>query len=103
MLKRDELTDPESCLSIARDDELIFVLLGRDRSAPVAIRAWAEDRIATGKNAPDDEQIREALEIAAAMDRGSVKSKQRRNRLSREEAKESWAEVAAQNGFDPEI
>jgi len=60
MLKRDELTNPASCLNRARDDEMTFVLLGRDAAAPVAIRAWIEERIRIGKNRRDDEQIREA-------------------------------------------
>ncbi len=49
MLKRDELADPTSCLNRARDDEMTFVLLGRDAAAPAAIRAWAEERIRLGK------------------------------------------------------
>ena len=60
MRKRDELTDPRSCLSRARDDEWTFVLLGRDRAAPVAVRAWIEERIRLGKNQRDDPQIVEA-------------------------------------------
>jgi hypothetical protein len=60
MRKRDELTDPKSCMSRARDDEWTFVLLGRDLAAPVAVRAWIDERIRLGKNRPDDEQIVEA-------------------------------------------
>jgi hypothetical protein len=30
MKKFDELTDPKSCMSRAREDEWTFVLLGRD-------------------------------------------------------------------------
>lgn len=50
MLKRDELTDPNSCLSRAKDDEMCFVLLGRDYAAPLAIVAWIDERIRLGKN-----------------------------------------------------
>lgn len=60
MIKRLELTDPNSCMSRARDDEMTFVLLGRDRAAFVAIRAWIDERIRLGKNSPGDPQIREA-------------------------------------------
>lgn len=67
MRKRDELTDPGSCLNRARDDEWLFVLLGRDISAPFAVRAWVEHRIASGKNRRDDLQIVEAERWAAAV------------------------------------
>lgn len=60
MRKRDELTDPNSCMSRAKDDEWTFVLLGRDTAATVAVRAWIQERIRLGKNKPDDPQIVEA-------------------------------------------
>jgi hypothetical protein len=60
MRKRDELTDPTSCMSRARDEEWTFVLLGRDRAAPVAVRAWIEERVRLGKNVRTDAQIVEA-------------------------------------------
>lgn len=69
MIKREELTNPASCMSRARDDEMTFVLLGRDASAPVAIRAWVAERLRLLKNQPDDPQIVEALECAARMER----------------------------------
>jgi hypothetical protein len=62
MKKRDELTDPTSCMSRARDEEWTFVLLGRDRAAPVAVRAWIEERIRLGKNTRADAQILDAEE-----------------------------------------
>jgi hypothetical protein len=64
MLKRDELSDPNSCLNRAADDEMIFVLLGRDVATPHAIREWGLERVLRGKNHPDDSQIVEALECA---------------------------------------
>lgn len=70
MLKREELADPTSCLGRARDDEMVFVLLARDRAAPVAIRAWIEERIRIGKNAREDELIRDAERIASDMEKG---------------------------------
>jgi hypothetical protein len=69
MIKRDELDDHNSCLNRASDSERIFVLLARDAAAPVAIRAWAAERIRIGKNALTDDQIVEALECAMRMDR----------------------------------
>lgn len=57
MRKRDGLTDPTSCMSRAKDDEMIFVLLGRDRAAPATVRAWIEERIRLGKNVRTDTQI----------------------------------------------
>jgi hypothetical protein len=60
MRKRDELTDPTSCMNRARDDEWTFVLLGRDVAAAAAVRAWIDERIRLGKNTPSDPQIQEA-------------------------------------------
>lgn len=68
MLARDELLNPNSCLNRAREDEMIFVLLGRDVVAPAAIRAWIRERIARGKNTPLDPQIVEAEECAKRME-----------------------------------
>lgn len=60
MIKRLELTDPNSCMSRAHDDEMTFVLLGRDAAAPATIRFWIDERIRIGKNKASDPQIREA-------------------------------------------
>lgn len=60
MRKRDELSDPKSCLNRAFDTEWVFVLLGRDVAATVAVRAWIKERIRLGKNRPDDLQVRDA-------------------------------------------
>lgn len=67
MRKYDEVHG-KGCLTRARWEEMIFVLLARDRAAPVAIRAWVEERIRLGKNTRDDAQITEALACAATMD-----------------------------------
>jgi len=48
---------------------MLFVLLGRDKAAPFAIRAWVAERIRLGKNKPDDPQIAEALQCAGIMER----------------------------------
>jgi len=73
MLKKFELTNPDSCMSKAKDNEMTFVLLGRDAAAPVAIRAWIAERIRLGKNQPDDKQITEA-EMTAVIMEGSRES-----------------------------
>jgi hypothetical protein len=68
VIKRDELAVPESCFNRAADDERIFVLLERDVAAPHAIREWAVERVARGKNHADDPQIVEALKSAELME-----------------------------------
>jgi hypothetical protein len=68
MRKRDELSDPRSCMSRAKDDEWTFVLLGRDAAAPAAVRAWIEERIRLGKNTRQDAQIVETQEWVAAVE-----------------------------------
>lgn len=60
MRKRDELSDPRSCLNRAKSDEWVFTLLGRDAAAADTVRFWIQKRIALGKNEPDDAQIAEA-------------------------------------------
>lgn len=72
MKKKDELTDPSSCMSKARDDEWTFVLLGRDAAAPVAVRAWVAERLRLKKNEPDDLQIQEALGWASIVESEQV-------------------------------
>lgn len=67
MRKRDELTNPDSCMSRAKDDEWTFVLLGRDAAAPDTIADWCARRIRMGKNEWSDEQIQEAMRCAEAM------------------------------------
>jgi hypothetical protein len=68
MRKRDELTDPASCMSRARDGEMTFVLLGRDAAAPATIRSWIAERLRLGKNRPDDPQVVEAEQCARTME-----------------------------------
>lgn len=72
MMKREELTNPASCMSRAREDEMTFVLLGRDAAAPVAIREWVHERLKLGKNKPSDPQIVEALACAATMEASHI-------------------------------
>lgn len=60
MRKKDELSNPNSCMSKARDDEWTFVLLGRDMAACAAVRAWIGERLRLVKNLREDAQIIEA-------------------------------------------
>lgn len=68
MRKREELTDPKSCMSRAHDEEMTFVLLGRDAAAPYVIRMWVVERIRLGKNKSNDPQILEAWACADRME-----------------------------------
>lgn len=68
MIKVNELSRPESCMNRAKDHEMVFVLLARDKAAPVAIRAWVNERIRLGKNEWHDVQIQEALLAAQYME-----------------------------------
>jgi hypothetical protein len=68
MIKRDELANPNSCINRAADDEMLFVLRGRDLAAPFIIEEWCRLRITIGKNSRiDDPQILEALDCARKM------------------------------------
>lgn len=68
MRKAQELMDPKSCMSRAHIDEMTFVLLGRDVTAPDTIRHWVALRLGCGKNTITDPQIVEALECADKME-----------------------------------
>lgn len=69
MRKREELSNPNSCMSKAKNGEMTFVLLGRDSAAPEAIRAWVRERIRLGKNVENDPQITEAIQCAETMEK----------------------------------
>jgi hypothetical protein len=88
MRKRDELTDPNSCLNKARDDEWTFVLLGRDLASTAAVRAWIEERIWLGKNKEYDPEIVEAEEWIR-----KVREEQARVASDRQAAEEAQADA----------
>ncbi len=69
MLKSREISDPSSCFNKAGDGELLFVLLGRDKAAPAAIRMWIRERLRRGLNQSSDPQITEARNCALQMER----------------------------------
>lgn len=67
MIKHLEVSNPHSCLNRARDDEPVFVLLGRDICAPEVIEEWVRLRVESAKNSMTDPQIKEALDLADQM------------------------------------
>ena len=60
MRKSEELARSDSCLNKAKDDEMLFVLLGRDAAAADTVEFWCDKRIELGLNHWSDEQIMEA-------------------------------------------
>lgn len=60
------------CFAAAMDDEPMFVLLGRDPSAPDNVRAWADEREAAikagRKPSSDMSKVTEARECADNME-----------------------------------
>lgn len=68
MRKKDELARPDTCMAHAHPEEMVFVLLGRDPAAPVAIRTWAQERVRLEKNRGDDPQVLEAYDCARTME-----------------------------------
>jgi hypothetical protein len=75
MRKKDELAREHTCMQHAHPDEMVFVLIGRDPAAPVAIRAWVAERLRLGKNVATDDQITSALTDAATMEAEGTKWK----------------------------
>ena len=71
MRKKDELSHPDSCINRAGDDEMTFVLLGRDKASAATLRFWIEERIRLGKNQRDDPRIVEAESCARIMEEQS--------------------------------
>lgn len=71
MKKIDELTNPNSCMSKAKDDEKTFVLLGRDPATPATIRFWVLERLRLGKNVATDKKILDALGQADNIEKGT--------------------------------
>lgn len=68
MKKFMELNNPKSCLNKAYSDEMLFILLERDKAAPKTIRAWIAERISLGLNKYGDKQIEEARKCAEFME-----------------------------------
>jgi len=62
--RSENIENEHSCWNNARDDEQIFILLGRDRHAPALIQLWALMREKEGE---DEEVVNEAREVAQLM------------------------------------
>jgi len=59
------------CYANAEDDEPMFVLLARDRTAPTIVREWVERRVeeaARGGKVTEDAKLAEARACADAME-----------------------------------
>lgn len=67
MRKKDEVMGP-SCLTKAEDNEMVFVLLGRDAASAYAVRQWCKERIRLGLNKATDPKILEARACADVME-----------------------------------
>jgi hypothetical protein len=67
MIKSREISDAESCFSKALSDEMMFVLLARDRVAPITVYFWCVLRCLLFKNTWNDEQLKEARRSVRAM------------------------------------
>jgi hypothetical protein len=65
---RAEKERDAGCFAKALPHELTFTLLGRDASAPIAIRRWITHRVAIGKNVISDSEIQEAESVANLME-----------------------------------
>lgn len=93
MIKAEELANPESCINKALDNEMVFVLLERDKCAPEAIRYWAYLR-AGGKplrffpdlpaSPPEDPNVRQLTEAYATADRMDTYRNSIRKQLGKE-------------------
>jgi hypothetical protein len=65
MMKYQELSDPNSCLNKAADDEPLFVLRSTDKLAPALVRLWADLAAAHGCA---EEKVRDAVLAAERME-----------------------------------
>ncbi len=72
MKKMEELTDMNSCINKAADDEPIFVLRANDPLAPTVIDYWAN--MAEGGD-HEEWKIKEARELAQGMRRWKTDQK----------------------------
>jgi hypothetical protein len=64
-LKRYEISDPNSCLNRAADDEPVFVLRAKDPLAAKLVEDWAAKAVLEGLH--DDAKIQAAYRFAQAM------------------------------------
>lgn len=69
MTKLEMISDPNSCLNKAADDEIVFTLRSKDPEAAETIRDWARRRVAHCYDEADSPKILDALQIADAIDK----------------------------------
>lgn len=69
MIKREELSNPNSCLNKAEDDEILFVFRDKDLTFADVVRYWIGKRIQYGLNKPGDAKLVEAEETAQRVQR----------------------------------
>jgi hypothetical protein len=72
MLKRDELSDANSCLNRADDREPLFVLRANDENAPAIVTEWCREYVVSkggwAKLTPEQQKkYAEAMDIAGHM------------------------------------
>lgn len=65
MTKAEHLADPNSCWNKAKDDEPIFVVLGRDLAYTATVHEWASARYEHGLNYFSDAKVVSALKTIA--------------------------------------
>ena len=68
MIKSEELSNPNSCINTAKEDEWVFVFKSKDPIAPDLIREWVKRRIEKGLNTKGDAKTEEALQCASFME-----------------------------------
>lgn len=66
MIKREELSNPQSCLNKAGEEEPVFVLRGGDLLAPGIVRQWVVEAY---KHGLPIHKVEEAMALAEAMER----------------------------------
>lgn len=75
-IKKDEMSNPDSCLNRADDEEPLFVLRANDELAYLAVMLWAghyrisKEQLNDGEMLPhQEEKYNEAIDLAARMKR----------------------------------
>lgn len=64
MLKRHEISDPNSCLNKAKDNQMVFVLTENDKAMEETIEFWINKRIELGLNELGDTKMVTAQNVA---------------------------------------
>lgn len=70
MLKKHEASVEHSCWNKAADNEMVFVIIGRDPAARATVEFWIKERIRLGLNRESDLKILHAKICADQMASG---------------------------------